>query len=216
MERKEYTKLPKKELLALIKLAQAGDREAMSRLVEQFHHLLLKFARQRAPHRSYEDDFYQLAAIYFMRSVETFDLRLGDEFLTWVYARVPWQLFQHRNDYGSIIHIPNGAWLKGIRPPKFSGITIEAEMRHVFEEQYDEQIDCAEQRRLLWDAIESLPSRLRMVLRWRLDGKILQEIAELMDLTREAVRQIELRARAMVAKRVAQLRRGANLRRLAV
>jgi RNA polymerase sigma factor (sigma-70 family) len=63
-----------------------------------------------------------------------------------------------------------------------------------------DRIDAEEQLVLLGDAIGSLEPRSRYVIEQRMDDRTLQSIARELHLTRERVRQIELRARRDIKK----------------
>jgi RNA polymerase sigma factor (sigma-70 family) len=93
------------DALTLVRAAQAGDRAALAQLVEDYWPQLERFGRMWPPLDGDADDGTQLAALAFLRAVETFDPTQA-QFGTWMERVVRTQLWNARRPPRSARVIP--------------------------------------------------------------------------------------------------------------
>ena len=90
------------DTLEWIALAQAGDREAMERLVEANTGLIWSVARRFQGRGTEMDDLYQLGCLGFLKAVEGFDLSYGTRFSTYAVPKITGEIRRFLRDDGAV------------------------------------------------------------------------------------------------------------------
>lgn len=86
----------------LIRQAQAGDREAAERLVEENAGLIWSVARRFLGRGTDGDDLYQLGCLGFIKAVEGFDLNFGTQFSTYAVPKIAGEIRRFLRDDGAV------------------------------------------------------------------------------------------------------------------
>ena len=86
----------------LIRLAQAGDREAGETLVSENSGLIWSVARRFIGRGTETDDLYQLGCLGFLKAVEGFDLEFGTQFSTYAVPKIAGEIRRFLRDDGAI------------------------------------------------------------------------------------------------------------------
>ena len=86
----------------LIRLAQAGDREAGETLVNENSGLIWSVARRFIGRGTETDDLYQLGCLGFLKAVEGFDLEFGTQFSTYAVPKIAGEIRRFLRDDGAI------------------------------------------------------------------------------------------------------------------
>ena len=86
----------------LIRLAQAGDREAGETLINENSGLIWSVARRFIGRGTETDDLYQLGCLGFLKAVEGFDLEFGTQFSTYAVPKISGEIRRFLRDDGSI------------------------------------------------------------------------------------------------------------------
>lgn len=86
----------------LIKLAQAGDREAGETLVNENAGLIWSVAKRFIGRGTETDDLYQLGCLGFLKAVEGFDLEFGTQFSTYAVPKIAGEIRRFLRDDGAI------------------------------------------------------------------------------------------------------------------
>ena len=86
----------------LIALAQAGDREAGERLINENSGLIWSVARRFMGRGTETDDLYQLGCIGFIKAVEGFDPAFGTQFSTYAVPKIAGEIRRFLRDDGAI------------------------------------------------------------------------------------------------------------------
>lgn len=130
--------------------------------------LAVKIAKTFAKHREL-DDLIQVANLAVVQAQKTYDPEKS-KFTTYVYRKIIWALLSYvkKNDTPQHCELEYYACDCNVR---------------------DDLID-------LEDAVNKLTGKHYTVIRLRLDGLLLREIGEMLNLTKERIRQIELQAKA--------------------
>lgn len=85
-----------------IRLAQAGDQEAKTRLVEENTGLVWSIARRYFGRGVDAEDLYQLGCLGFLKAIEGFDLEFGTQFSTYAVPKIAGEIRRFLRDDGSI------------------------------------------------------------------------------------------------------------------
>ena len=88
--------------LALIRRAQAGEREAAQQLVEENTGLIWSVARRYFGRGVEPDDLYQLGCVGFLKAIEGFDLSYGTQFSTYAVPKISGEIRRFLRDDGVI------------------------------------------------------------------------------------------------------------------
>lgn len=86
----------------LIRLAQAGDREACEMLVTENAGLIWSIARRYTGRGTELDDLYQLGCLGFLKAVEGFDLQFGTQFSTYAVPKISGEIRRFLRDDGAV------------------------------------------------------------------------------------------------------------------
>ena len=88
--------------MALIRRAQAGEREAAQRLVEENTGLIWSVARRYFGRGVEPDDLYQLGCVGFLKAIEGFDLSYGTQFSTYAVPKISGEIRRFLRDDGVV------------------------------------------------------------------------------------------------------------------
>ena len=87
---------------ALIRQAQAGDRDAAERLVVENTGLIWAVARRYFGRGTEPDDLYQLGCVGFLKAVAGFDLSYGTQFSTYAVPKIAGEIRRFLRDDGAV------------------------------------------------------------------------------------------------------------------
>ncbi len=90
------------ELYEAIRAAQAGDREAAGRLVEENAGLIWSVARRYFGRGTDPEDLYQLGCVGFLKAIEGFDLSYGTRFSTYAVPKISGGIRRFLRDDGTV------------------------------------------------------------------------------------------------------------------
>ena len=90
------------DTFSLIRLAQAGDREAYGRLVEENQGLIWSIVRRYARKGVDTEDLYQLGCLGFLKAVRGFDPAFGCQFSTYAVPMIIGEVRRYLRDNSSI------------------------------------------------------------------------------------------------------------------
>ncbi len=88
--------------IALIRRAQAGEREAAQQLVEENTGLIWSVARRFFGRGVEPDDLYQLGCVGFLKAIEGFDLSYGTQFSTYAVPKISGEIRRFLRDDGVV------------------------------------------------------------------------------------------------------------------
>lgn len=88
--------------IALIRRAQAGEREAAQQLVEENTGLIWSVARRYFGRGVEPDDLYQLGCVGFLKAIEGFDLSYGTQFSTYAVPKISGEIRRFLRDDGVV------------------------------------------------------------------------------------------------------------------
>ena len=86
----------------LIRLAQAGDREACEMLVTENAGLIWSIARRYTGRGTELEDLYQLGCLGFLKAVEGFDAAYGTQFSTYAVPKISGEIRRFLRDDGAV------------------------------------------------------------------------------------------------------------------
>jgi len=86
----------------LIRLAQAGDREAGEALVTENAGLIWSIARRYTGRGTELEDLYQLGCLGFLKAVEGFDCSYGTQFSTYAVPKISGEIRRFLRDDGAV------------------------------------------------------------------------------------------------------------------
>ena len=86
----------------LIRLAQAGDREACEMLVTENAGLIWSIARRYTGRGTELEDLYQLGCLGFLKAVEGFDTAYGTQFSTYAVPKISGEIRRFLRDDGAV------------------------------------------------------------------------------------------------------------------
>lgn len=164
------------------------------------------------------DDLAQAGFLALCRAARNYDPTAGVQFSTYATVSIKNAIFDELCYKSSLIHVPLDA--VGIRPgetrldavfrlrPMQLKTASETFLRHGGEwmpdsdyepkapvEDIDEELDSQNRAAVLHDSLEAMPERARHILRARwFDGRTLQDIGNELRLSKERVRQLEVKA----------------------
>ena len=87
---------------ALIRLAQAGDKEACETLVAENTGLIWSVARRFMGRGTESEDLYQLGCLGFLKAVNGFDLEYGTQFSTYAVPKIAGEIRRFLRDDGAV------------------------------------------------------------------------------------------------------------------
>ena len=90
------------ERTELIRRAQAGERAAAQRLVEENTGLIWSVARRYFGRGVEPDDLYQLGCVGFLKAIEGFDLSYGTQFSTYAVPKISGEIRRFLRDDGTV------------------------------------------------------------------------------------------------------------------
>ena len=90
------------ELYEAIRAAQAGDREAAGKLVEENAGLIWSVARRYFGRGTDPEDLYQLGCVGFLKAIEGFDLSYGTRFSTYAVPKISGEIRRFLRDDGTV------------------------------------------------------------------------------------------------------------------
>jgi RNA polymerase sigma-70 factor (ECF subfamily) len=152
----------------LVRRAQQGDVVAFERLIAAHVPLARRFARAFAPNPEAAADLAQDALVRVYRSIGAY--RFESSFSTWLYAIV-------RNQYIDATRSRGGRALAAERP--LDGSVVDADPTADREAaRADRRLEREEQRRMVWDALATIPAEFRTTLvLYDIEGLTYEEIA---------------------------------------
>ena len=86
----------------LIRLAQAGDRDASETLLNENSGLIWSVARRYIGRGTDADDLYQLGCLGFLKAVKGFDLEFGTQFSTYAVPKISGEIRRFLRDDGAV------------------------------------------------------------------------------------------------------------------
>lgn len=86
----------------LIRLAQAGDKEASELLVTENSGLIWSVAKRFLGRGTEADDLYQLGCLGFLKAVNGFDLEYGTQFSTYAVPKIAGEIRRFLRDDGAV------------------------------------------------------------------------------------------------------------------
>lgn len=89
-------------LYAAIQAAQAGDREAAGRLVEENSGLIWSVARRFFGRGVDADDLYQLGCVGFLKAIDGYDAGFGTQFSTYAVPKISGEIRRFLRDDGAV------------------------------------------------------------------------------------------------------------------
>lgn len=90
------------ETITLLRAAQAGDREAAGRMVEQNAGLIWSVARRFFGRGVEADDLYQLGCLGFLKAIDGFDEAYGTRFSTYAVPKISGEIRRFLRDDGAV------------------------------------------------------------------------------------------------------------------
>lgn len=212
--------LPWAEQRRLIRLAQQGDRAAHDRLVRSFVGMALKESARWQRHSDDRDELCHVALVAVSDAVMRFRPSDGNRLSTVAATYIRNAMLKYRQDQ-CVMRIPVSSYNRNAPPhiaefrdralstrsidvPNADGRMVADVLVDPVSEPIDQlRLDEAEAERvrivaLVNRAVDRLPARQRHVLRARMLGQTLADIAAGLDVSKERIRQIETAARYAV------------------
>ena len=90
------------ETITLLREAQAGDREAAGRMIEENAGLIWSIARRYFGRGVEPDDLYQLGCLGFLKAIEGFDESYGTRFSTYAVPKISGEIRRFLRDDGAV------------------------------------------------------------------------------------------------------------------
>ena len=90
------------DTVTLIQAAQAGDKEACGRLVEENLGLIWSIVKRYTRKTVDNDDLYQLGCLGFLKAVQGFDTQFGTQFSTYAVPKVAGEIRRFLRDDGMV------------------------------------------------------------------------------------------------------------------
>lgn len=90
------------ETASLIQAAQAGDREASGRLVEENQGLIWSVVKRYGRSGVEREDLYQLGCLGFLKAVQGFDTQYGTQFSTYAVPKIAGEIRRFLRDDGMV------------------------------------------------------------------------------------------------------------------
>lgn len=202
--------MDRQEELDLIAKVKAGCNDSFCRLVDG--HMGFLWNKSRPFHGVTREECHQQVLIAFYRCILRFDPARGFRLLTYANNPIRWATDYLRMDTYLIrpptnqsLNLPNitekrraaarrlkDAKIGSFDTPLPSGMGKVGNL--IEDDRVANDVDRRETVEMVRECIGRLPHRMRTVMRGRLDGQTLEEIARPMGISRERVRQIETQA----------------------
>ena len=90
------------ETITLLRAAQAGDREAAGRMIEDNSGLIWSVARRFFGRGVEPDDLYQLGCLGFLKAIDGFDEGYGTRFSTYAVPKISGEIRRFLRDDGAV------------------------------------------------------------------------------------------------------------------
>lgn len=90
------------DTVTLIQAAQAGDKEACGRLVEENLGLIWSIVKRYTRKTVDNDDLYQLGCLGFLKAVQGFDTQFGTQFSTYAVPKIAGEIRRFLRDDGMV------------------------------------------------------------------------------------------------------------------
>ena len=90
------------DTVPLIQAAQAGDKEACGRLVEENLGLIWSIVKRYTRKTVDNDDLYQLGCLGFLKAVQGFDTQFGTQFSTYAVPKIAGEIRRFLRDDGMV------------------------------------------------------------------------------------------------------------------
>lgn len=90
------------ETITLLRAAQAGDRDAAGRMIEENTGLIWSIARRFFGRGVEPDDLYQLGCLGFLKAIEGFDEEYGTRFSTYAVPKISGEIRRFLRDDGMV------------------------------------------------------------------------------------------------------------------
>ena len=90
------------DTLTLLEAAQSGDREAVSRMVEENERLIWSVVRRYTGRGAEAEDLFQLGCIGFLKAVDGFDTGYGTQFSTYAVPKIAGEIRRFLRDDGAV------------------------------------------------------------------------------------------------------------------
>ena len=90
------------DTVTLIQAAQAGDKEACGRLVEENLGLIWSIVKRYTRKTVDNDDLYQLGCLGFLKAVQGFDTQFGTQFSTYAVPKIAGEIRRFLRDDGPV------------------------------------------------------------------------------------------------------------------
>ncbi len=90
------------ETITLLREAQAGDREAAGRMIEENAGLIWSVARRYFGRGVEPDDLYQLGCLGFLKAIDGFDESYGTRFSTYAVPKISGEIRRFLRDDGAV------------------------------------------------------------------------------------------------------------------
>lgn len=90
------------ETMTLLRAAQAGDREAAGRMIEENAGLIWSIARRYFGRGVEPDDLYQLGCLGFLKAIDGFDEEYGTKFSTYAVPKISGEIRRFLRDDGAV------------------------------------------------------------------------------------------------------------------
>jgi RNA polymerase sigma-70 factor (ECF subfamily) len=191
---------------ALVERARAGDEEAYATLVRRYTPALMRLARMYVPTAALAEDVVQETWVAVLRGLERFEGR--SSFKTWLF-RI---LVNRAKTRGVREHrsIPFASLRSGdaadagedgptVDPSRFASDGAWTTAPRDWEDDPELALDSKEARRIVLEAIDTLPERQKIVITMRdLDGLSSDEVRNALELSETNQRVLLHRARAKV------------------
>ena len=189
----------------LIRRAKRNDQDAWNSLLAQHERFIYKTALHTKARGLDREDLTQIGFAAFVKCVQDFDLKRGLRLTTYAYRIVAQKIHQAAQQHG-IIFLPHGAKtncpepalkamneVQSLQMPVSSDRESYMTLGDLIVDRGPETPDVIDQR-LVAEMVNSRVGRLnpreRDVVRRRMRGETLREIADDMDVCKERVRQI--------------------------
>ena len=91
------------DTVTLIQAAQAGDKEACGRLVEENLGLIWSIVKRYTRKTVDNDDLYQLGCLGFLKAVQGFDTQFGTQFSTYAVPKIAGEIRRFLRDDGMVM-----------------------------------------------------------------------------------------------------------------
>jgi RNA polymerase sigma-70 factor (ECF subfamily) len=190
----------------LVERAQAGDEEAYTVLVRRYSPAMLRLARMYVPTAALAEDVVQETWVAVLRGLERFEGR--SSFKTWLF-RILVNRAKTRGvrESRSVPFASLGSGEPGedgddgptVDPSRFTSEGAWTSAPRNWEDDPEQALDSKEARRIVLEAIDTLPERQKVVITMRdLDGLSADEVRNALDLTETNQRVLLHRARAKV------------------